>query len=79
MGSNPFKVTQCLCTSVGSSAQLVSWRLWGFKSFQSDTMSVDEKDYLVALIVRDSFKGQPLEPFVDVSSKFNISEKRSFL
>ena len=42
-------------------------------------MSVDEKDYFVALIVRDSFKGQPLEPVVDVSSKFNISEKRTFL
>ena len=42
-------------------------------------MSVDEKDYFVALIVRDSSKGQLLEPVVDVSSKFNISEKRSFL
>ena len=40
MGSNPFKVTQCLCTSVGSSAQLVSWRIRGFKPFQSDTMSL---------------------------------------
>ena len=79
MGSNPFKVTQCLCTSVGSSTQLVSWRLRGFKSFQSDNVSRRETDYLVALIVRDSFKEQPLEPVVDVSSKFSISEKRSFL
>ena len=38
-----------------------------------------ETDHLVALIVRDSFKEQPLEPVVGVSSKFNISEKRSFL
>ena len=46
----------------------------------SDTIiSRWEAGYLVALIARDSFKEQPLEPVEDVSNKFNISEKRSFL